>query len=157
MILFNIKMYPLSEEQRWYIISELKKGSINVRQTARFLKCHISTVYRIINQYRCYGNVNYGYGSGRLPALDPAQVKKLDKTIQRNRSAAAAELLSITQFNTSERTIQRYRRSLDYRARKSVVKVKTNKMNEQNRFEFASLHHRANLKKIFLKMNVTLV
>ena len=136
-------MYPLSEEQRWYIISELKKGSINVRQTARFLKCHISTVYRIINQYRCYGNVNYGYGSGRLPALDPAQVKKLDKTIQRNRSATAAELLSITQFNTSERTIQRYR------PRKSVVKVKTNKMNEQNRFEFASLHHRANLKIYF--------
>jgi transposase len=147
MILFKIKMYPLSEEHRWYIISELKKGSINVRQTARFLNCHINSVYRIINHYQCHGNVNSECGPGRPPALKPAQVKKLDETIRQNRSATAASLLTITRFNTTERTIQRYRRDLGYKPRKSVVKVKTNKMNEHNRFEFASLHHRANIKK----------
>ncbi len=44
-------MYPLSEEHRWYIISELKKGSINVRQTARFLNCHINTVSTQFRQW----------------------------------------------------------------------------------------------------------
>jgi hypothetical protein len=108
-------MYPLSEENRWYITSEWKKGSINARQT--------------------------GFGSGRPPPLDPTQVKKLDQTIERNRSATAAELLSYTQFNTTNRTIQRYR------PRKSVVKIKTNKMYEHNRFQFASLYHRGDIKK----------
>jgi hypothetical protein len=91
--------------------------------------------------------VDYGFGSGRPPALDPTRVKKLDQTIQRNRSATAAELLSYTQFNTTERTIQRYRLSLGYRSRKSVVKIKTNNMNEHNRLQFASLLHHADIKK----------
>ncbi|CAF5152708.1 unnamed protein product, partial [Rotaria sp. Silwood1] len=140
-------MSQLSEEERWYIIHEWKKGFINVRQVALFLNCHINTIYRIINHYRCHRNVDHKFRSGRPPALSPAQVKKLDKTIQRNRPATAAELLSITQFNTTERTIQRYRLSLGYRPRKSVIKVKINKMNEHNRFEFASLHHRTDIKK----------
>ena len=91
--------------------------------------------------------MDYGCGSGRLTALDPAQMKKLDRTIRRNRSATCTELLSITRFNTSERTIQDYLGSIDYCSRKSLVKVKTNKMNEHNRFEFASVRHRANIKK----------
>ncbi len=40
--------------------------------------------------------MDYGFGSSRLPALGPAQVKELDQTIQQNRSATSAELLSIT-------------------------------------------------------------
>ena len=55
------------------------------------------------------GNVDYGFGSGRLTALDPASVKKLDQTMRRNRSATTAELLSITRFNITERTIKCYR------------------------------------------------
>ena len=119
-ILFKIKMYPVNEEQCCYII---------------------------INHYQPHGNVNYGCSSGRPSALNPAQVKKLDETIRRNRSATAAKLLTITRFNTFERTIQRYRRSLGYYPRKSVIEVKTNRINEHNRFEFASLHYRANIKR----------
>ena len=85
--------------------------------------------------------MDYGCGSGRLTPLDPAQVKKLNQTIRRKRFATTAELLSITQFNTTARTRQ------GDRARKSLVRVKTNKMNEHNRFEFASVHHRANIKR----------
>ncbi|CAF1514980.1 unnamed protein product, partial [Rotaria sordida] len=55
------------------------------------------------------------YNAGRPPALDSAQIKQLDQTIQQNRSATAAELLSLTNFNTTERTIQRYRLFLGYR------------------------------------------
>ncbi|CAF3993398.1 unnamed protein product [Rotaria sordida] len=57
------------------------------------------------------------YNAGRPPALDSAQIKQLDQTIQQNRSATAAELLSLTNFNTTERTIQRYRLFLGYRPR----------------------------------------
>ncbi len=89
----------------------------------------------------------YGFRSGRPSTLGSAQVKKLDQNIQQNRSATAAKLLSHTQFNTTERKIQRYRRSIGYPPRKSVIKVKTNKMNEQHRFQFVSLHHRADIKK----------
>ncbi len=87
------------------------------------------------------------YNAGRPPALDSAQIKQLNQTIQQNRSATAAELLSFTSFNTTERTIQRYRLSLGYRPRKSVIKVKTNNTNEQNRYQFAALHHLANIRK----------
>ena len=78
-----------------------------------------------MNHYQCHGNVNYGYGSGRLTTLEPAQVKSLDQTIRQHRSATVAELLSTTRFNTTERTIQLYRHSIGYRTRKSVVKVET--------------------------------
>ncbi|CAF4219231.1 unnamed protein product [Rotaria sordida] len=62
------------------------------------------------------------YNAGRPPALDSAQIKQLDQTIQQNRSATAAELLSLTNFNTTERTIQRYRLFLGYRPRESTPK-----------------------------------
>ncbi|CAF4896260.1 unnamed protein product, partial [Rotaria sp. Silwood1] len=112
---------------------------------ARFLNCHISTIYRVINYYCCHHNVNYGHDVDRSPALDSKQIKQLDRAIQKNRSATAAELLSITNFNTTERTIQRYRLSLGYRPRKSIVKVKTNHINEQKRYQFALLHYRVRI------------
>jgi hypothetical protein len=34
-------MYTLTEEQRWYIIIEWKKGSINVSQVARSFNCSL--------------------------------------------------------------------------------------------------------------------
>ncbi|CAF2692452.1 unnamed protein product, partial [Rotaria sp. Silwood2] len=108
----------------------------------RFLNCHISTIYRVINCYRCHHNVNYGHDVGRLPAFGSKQIKQLDRAIQKYRSATAAELLSITNFNTTERAIQRYRLSLGYRPRKSIVKVKNNNINEQKRYQFALLHYR---------------
>ncbi|CAF1443286.1 unnamed protein product, partial [Rotaria sordida] len=58
----------------------------------------------------------------------------------------AAELLSLTNFNTTERTIQLYRRSLGYRPLKSLVKVKSNNINEEKRYQFAALHHHTNMK-----------
>ncbi|CAF4452259.1 unnamed protein product [Rotaria sp. Silwood2] len=87
------------------------------------------------------------YNAGHPPALDSAQIKQLDQTIQQNRSATAAELLSLRNFNTTERTIQRYRLSLGYRPCNSVIKVKTNNTNEQNRYQFAALHHLVNIRK----------
>ena len=53
--------------------------------------------------------------------------------------------MSITNFNTTERTIQRYRLSLGYRPRKSVIKIKSNHINEQERYQFAVLHYRARI------------
>jgi hypothetical protein len=105
--------------------------------------------YRIINYYRRHNDVNYTdrFNAGRPLALDSIQIKQLDQTIQQNRSATAAELLSLTHFNTTERTIRNYRLSLGYRPRKSVVKVKSNNLNEQKRYQFAAVHHLANIKK----------
>ncbi|CAF1563824.1 unnamed protein product [Rotaria sp. Silwood1] len=139
-------MYTISEEKRWYIISEWKKGSINPSLVASFINCHVSTIYRVINYYCLHGDVNYGHSPGRLPALDSTQIKQLDRIIQQNRSATAAELLSLTHFDTTERTIQRYRRSLGYRPRKSLIKVKSTNINEQKRYQFALLHYRGNIK-----------
>ncbi|CAF3958476.1 unnamed protein product [Rotaria sordida] len=104
------------------------------------------TIYRVINYYCLHGDVNYGHSPGRLPALDSTQIKQLDRIIQQNRSATAAELLSLTHFDTTERTIQRYRRSLGYRPRKSLIKVKSTNINEQKRYQFALLHYRGNIK-----------
>ncbi|CAF1178126.1 unnamed protein product [Rotaria sp. Silwood1] len=139
-------MYILSEEKRWYIINEWKKGSINTSCVARFLNYHARTICRIINYYRRHHHVNYEHDVGRLSALDSTQIKQLDRTIQNHRSATAAELLSLTNFNTTECTIQRYRLSLGYRPRKSIIKVKSNNINEQKLYEFATLHYRANIK-----------
>ena len=75
MILSKIKMYLLSEEERWYIISKWKEGAKSVRQIARFHNCHLSTVYRINNHYQSHGDLNCGCGSGHPPARDPTQVK----------------------------------------------------------------------------------
>ncbi|CAF4022951.1 unnamed protein product [Rotaria sordida] len=86
------------------------------------------------------------YNAGRPPALDSTQIKQLDRTIQQNRSATAAELLSLTHFNTTERTIRNYRLSLGYRPRKSVITVKSTNINEQKRYQFAALHHRTHIK-----------
>jgi transposase len=96
-------MYKLTEEQRWYIICEWKKGSINISETARFLKCIRATIYDVIDYYRRHNDVNYSdrFNAGRPPALDSTQIKQLDQTIQQNRSATAAELLSLTHFNTT--------------------------------------------------------
>jgi transposase len=142
-------MYTLTEEQRWYIIIEWKKGSINVSQVARSFNCSRNTVYHVIDYYRRHNDVNYTdrYNADRPRALDSTQTEQLDRTIRQNRSATGAELLSLTNFNTSERTIRRYRLSLGYRPRKSVVKIKSNNFNEQKRYTFAAVHHRANIKK----------
>jgi transposase len=144
-------MYPLSEEDRWYIISKWREGSINVPQVAHFLNCHISTVYRIIDHYRHHGNVRIGHKSGRPPALNSIQMKQLDQIIQQNRSATAAELLSLTHFDTTERTIQRYRLLLGYRPRKSVIQITSNNIDRQQRYRFAALHQHANIKKYIFK------
>jgi transposase len=69
-MIFELKMFTLNEEQRWFIIHEWKNGSKSVSEIARFLRCHISTVYRVINYYRCHHTVNYGGDIGRPPALD---------------------------------------------------------------------------------------
>ncbi|CAF4098988.1 unnamed protein product, partial [Rotaria sp. Silwood1] len=101
-------MYKLTEEQRWYIISEWKKGTINISKVAHSFKCTRVTIYNVINYYHRHNDVNYidRYNAGRPPALNSKQIKQLDRTIQQNRSATAAELLSLTHFNTTERTIQ---------------------------------------------------
>ncbi|CAF1390658.1 unnamed protein product, partial [Adineta ricciae] len=124
--------------------------------TTRFLKFRHTTIYDVINYYRCHHDVSYldRYNAGRPPALDSTQIKQLDQIIKQNRSGTAAELLSHTNFNTTERTIQSYRLSLGYRPRKSVFEVKTSNKNEQNRYQFAAQHYLANIKKNFLKMNV---
>ncbi|CAF4228784.1 unnamed protein product, partial [Rotaria sordida] len=57
----------------------------------------------------------FGHSPGRRPALDSTQIKQFDRIIHKNRLATAAELLSLTHFNTTEHTIQRYRLSLGYR------------------------------------------
>ncbi|CAF4138915.1 unnamed protein product [Rotaria sp. Silwood2] len=54
--------------------------------------------------------------------------------MQNKRSVTAAELQSLTNVNTTERTIQRYRLSLGYHPRKSIIKVKSNNINEQKRW-----------------------
>ncbi|CAF1066025.1 unnamed protein product [Rotaria sordida] len=141
-------MYKLTEEQCWYIIIEWKKGSLNVSRVARSFNCHFTTIYHVINYYRRHNDVNYTdrYNAGRPPALDSTQIKQLDRTIQQNRSATTAELLSLTHFNTTERTIRNYRLSLGYRPRKSVITVKSTNINEQKRYQFAALHHRTHIK-----------
>ena len=142
-------MYKLTEEQRWYIIIEWKKGSINISQVARSFNCQRSIVYDVIDYYRRHNDVNYTdrYNAGRPRALDSIETEQLDRTIQQNRSATGVELLSLTNFNTSERTIRRYRLSLGYRPRKSVIKVKSNKLDEQKRYQFAAMHYGTNIKK----------
>jgi len=69
--MISSKMYKLTEEQRWYIICEWKKGSINISETARFLKCIRATIYDVIDYYRRHNDVNYSdrYNAGRPPAL----------------------------------------------------------------------------------------
>ncbi|CAF4088563.1 unnamed protein product [Rotaria sordida] len=140
-------MYKLTEVQRWYIISERKKGTINILKVVRSFKCTHVTIYNVINYYHRHNDVNYTdrYNAGRPPALNSKQIKQLDRTIQRNLSTTAAELLSLTNFNTTERTIQLYHRSLGYRPRKSLVKVKSNNINEEKRYQFAAFHHHANM------------
>ncbi|CAF3871737.1 unnamed protein product [Rotaria sp. Silwood1] len=142
-------MYKLTEEQRWYIIIEWKKGSLNVPEVVRSFNCHRSAVYRVIDYYRRHNDVNYTdrYNAGRPPALNPTQIEQLDRIMQQNRSVTAAELLSLTHFNTTERTIRRYRFALGYRPRKSVIKVKINNSNEHRRYQFATAHHHADIKK----------
>ena len=141
-------MYKLTEEQHWYIIFEWKKGSMNVSQVARSLNCNRRTIYNVIDYYRRHNDANYTdrYNAGRSPALNLTQIEQLDQTIRQNRSATAAELRSLTNFNISERTIRRYRLSLGYRPRKSVVKVKSNNLDEQKRYQFAVKHCDTNIK-----------
>lgn len=140
-------MYKLTEEQRWYIIFEWKKRSMNVSQVARSLKCNRRTIYRVIDYYRRHNDVNYTdrYNAGRPPALNLTQIEQLDQTIRQNRSATATELRSLTNFNISERTMRRYRLSLGYRPRKSVVKVKSKNLDEQKQYQFAVQHSDTNI------------
>ena len=144
-----LKMYKLTEEQRWYIIIEWKKGSLNVSRAARSFNCHFTTIYRVIDYYRRHNDMNYTdrYNAGRPRALDAIQIEQLDQTIRQNRAATAAELLSLTHFNPTERTIRNYRLSLGYRPRKSIVKVKSNNLDEQKRYESAAAHPYADIKK----------
>ena len=134
-------MFILNEEQRWYIINEWKKRSTSISKIARSINCYISTVCRVIDYYCCHHSVNYGHDVGRPSALDSKQIKKLDLAIQNNRSATATELLPITGINATERRRQRYRRSLGNSPRKSTVKVKTNNISEQKRYQFVLLHY----------------
>ena len=69
-MIFGLKMFTFNEEQRWFIINERGNGSESVSQIARFLSCHISTVYCAINYYRCHHTVNYEHDIGRPPVLD---------------------------------------------------------------------------------------
>ena len=144
-----LKMYKLTEQQRWYIIFEWKKGSLNVSRVARSVNYHFITIYCVIDYYRRHNDVNYTdrYNAGRPRVLDSTQIKNLDQTIRQNPAATATELLSLTQFNTRERTIQNYRLSLGYRPRKSIVKVKSNNLDEQERYGFAAAHQHTNIKK----------
>ena len=142
-------MYILTEEQRWFTIVEWKRRSINVSQVAHSLNCCRSTIYRVIDYDCCHNIVNYSdrYNAGRPPAFSSTQTEKLNRFIRQNWSATGAELLSLTNFKTSERTIWRYSLSLGYRPRKSFIKVKTNKLDEQKRYQFAAIHCDADMKK----------
>ena len=140
-------MYALSEEHRWYIIIGWKKGSINILRAAHFLNCHVMTVRRILHHYCRYGNVSIRHSPSRPPALNPTQVKNIDRTIQKIRSATAAELLSLTRFNTTEGTIQRHRLSLGYHPRKTPTKINSTNMSKENCYRFVALHHNAHMKK----------
>jgi transposase len=88
-----LKMYGLTEEQHCYIIREWKKGSINISKVARSFKCHRSTIDGVIDYYHRHNDVNYTdrYNAGRPSAFDSIQTKQLDRTIQQNRLATAAE------------------------------------------------------------------
>jgi hypothetical protein len=101
-----LKMYTRTEEQRWYIIGEWKKGSINVSQVARSFNCYRTTVYGVINYYRHHNDVNYTdrYNAGCSPTVDSTQIEQLDRTVQQSRSATAAELLSLTHSSQHYRT-----------------------------------------------------
>ncbi len=100
-----LKMFTLNEEQRWYIVNEWKKGSKSFSRIARFLNCHISRIYRVINYYRCPHNVNYGHDVGRPPALNSKQIKQLDRAIQKNDQLL---LLNYYQSQISTLTNARY-------------------------------------------------
>ena len=62
-----LKMYKLTEQQRWYIIFEWKKGSLNVSRVARSVNYHFITIYCVIDYYRRHNDVNYTdrYNAGR--------------------------------------------------------------------------------------------
>ena len=72
-----LKIYKLTEEQRWYIIIEWKKGSLNVSRVAR------SLIYRVIDYYRRHNDMNYTdrYNAGRQHALDSTQIQQLDQAM----------------------------------------------------------------------------
>lgn len=66
-------------------------------------------------------NYTHRYNAGRPHTLDSTQTEQLDRTIQQNRLAINAELILITSFNTSKRTIRRYHSYLGYSPRKSDI------------------------------------
>ena len=82
----------------------------------------------MIDYYRRHNDVNYTdrYNAGRSRALDSTQIKQLDQTIRQNPAATAAELLSLTHFNTTEITRRNYRLSFGYCPRKSIAHQHTN-------------------------------
>lgn len=86
-----LKMCTLNAEQRWYIINEWKNHLTSISKIPRYIHCHISTVYRVIDYYCFHHNVNYGHDIDRLSAFDSKQIKKLDRAVQNNRSATAIE------------------------------------------------------------------
>ncbi len=101
----------------------MEKRLYKYLKIARSFKCRRATIYDVIDYYGRHNDVNYTdrYNAGRPPALDLTQIKQLDRTIQQSRSTTAAELLSLTHFNTTKYTIQHYHLSLGYCPRNFLV------------------------------------
>ncbi|CAF1125788.1 unnamed protein product [Rotaria sordida] len=131
----GVEMRPLKPEDAYFIIEADDYKSSDLYSVAQIQFC----IKKLCSVDR--------YTAGCSPVLDSTQIKQLDLTIQQNRSATAAELLSLTHSNTTERTIQRYRLFLGNCPRKSLVKVKSNNRNEQKRYQFAAAHYLVNIKK----------
>ncbi|CAF1469237.1 unnamed protein product, partial [Rotaria sordida] len=137
-------MSHLTDIERIQIIMERERDGKKISTIATRHHCASSTVRSILSRYRNTGEITGGTSSGRPHALLDVEKQKLDKTIRRKPTATATalanDIFEKTGKRVSARTIQHYRRELEYCRYHQQIKKSLTSTQEEAKTSFAQAH-----------------
>ena len=114
----------LSTDERRIAVRLIVEEGMTYAFVARVLRCHKSTLSRMIERFRTTGEIEEVHSGGPRPHFREAELETLRHLIEQHRNYTAAGLCGILPSSAphiSERTVQRYRRLLDMTPRRGRI------------------------------------
>jgi transposase len=113
-----------SQDLRKRVIDTIERGDGSLRQIARRFLVSLSFVVRLLRHYRTTGSLEpKPHGGGRLPALSPAQLKRLAALIRKKPDATLGELRQSLGVDCSTMAIVRALKKLKITRKKKVLRA----------------------------------
>jgi transposase len=137
----------LSTDERRIALRMVIEERLSYELVARVLRCHKSTISRLVERFATTGEFETVHSGGRQPLLDATQLQILDQHIAQHATATAVGLQRTLPSSVpplSERTLQNYRRVLGYTPRHGRITARQSGSYDAKRWAWA-WHHRREL------------